>query len=224
MSSIFLPAARALQAQYWRSISKMSTFNTLNVTVPKPFVYHVELNRPQQLNAQTVEMWLELKNCFNELSSDSNCRVILLSGSGRMFTAGLDFKGAMELSVEVGEEEDFARKAKLLRSMIDKGQEAFTSLEICSKPVLAAVHSACIGAGVSLLTAADIRYCTKDAWFQVKEVLLGMACDVGAVQRLPKVVGAEGMVREICYTGRKVYADEAEKIGLVTKVFNDKDR
>ncbi|KAK5640197.1 hypothetical protein RI129_011008 [Pyrocoelia pectoralis] len=226
MSLLLRSLSRAFLAQRGTNFSKMSrnlSFNTLNVTVPKPFIYHVELNRPQKLNAQTVEMWVELKHCFDELNLDPNCRVILLSGSGKMFTAGLDFKAAMEHSVEINEEEDVARKAKLLRQAIAKGQDAFTSFESCNKPVLAAVHSACIGAGVSLITAADVRYCTKDAWFQVKEVLLGMACDVGALQRLSKVVGADGIVREICYTGRKIEAVEAEKIGLISKVFNDKE-
>ncbi|KAK4873248.1 hypothetical protein RN001_015277 [Aquatica leii] len=203
--------------------SKAYTFNTLSVSVPKTFVYHVELNRPKQLNAQTEEMWTELKNCFEAINVDPDCRVVVISGNGKMFTAGLDFKVALENSQELSEIEDVARKAKFLRATIDKGQTAFTSMEMCNKPVLAAVHNACIGAGVSLITAADVRYCTKDAWFQVKEVLLGITCDVGALQRLPKVVGFNGLVREICYTARKFTAEEASKIGLVTSVFEDKE-
>lgn len=86
------------------------------------------------------------------------------------------------------------------------------------KPVIASIHSACIGAGVSLITAADIRYCTEDAWFTVKEIDLGLAADVGALQRLPKVIGNQSIVRELCFTGRKVDSKEAEKIGLVSRV------
>ncbi|KAF5296055.1 hypothetical protein FQA39_LY12677 [Lamprigera yunnana] len=198
-------------------------FNTLAVSVPKSFVYHVELNRPEALNAQTREMWMELKQCFNELSVEPDCRVIIISAAGRMFTAGLDFKSSLEWSQKVSEVDDIARKAKLLKELIVTGQDGFTAFENCSKPVLSAVHNACIGAGVSLISATDIRYCTKDAWFQVKEIILGMACDVGALQRLPKVCGGDGLVREICYTGRKFNAEEAVKMGFVTRMYDDKE-
>lgn len=86
------------------------------------------------------------------------------------------------------------------------------------KPVIVAIHSACIGAGASLITAADIRYCTNDAWFTVKEIDLGLAADVGALQRLGKVVGNQSLVRELCFTGRKFDSKEALAIGLVSRV------
>lgn len=86
------------------------------------------------------------------------------------------------------------------------------------KPVIAAIHSACIGAAVSLITAADIRYCTKDAWFTVKEIDLGLAADVGALQRLPKIIGNQSLVRELCFTGRNVDSTEALSCGLVGRV------
>ncbi|PSN51277.1 Delta(3,5)-Delta(2,4)-dienoyl-CoA isomerase [Blattella germanica] len=93
----------------------------------------------------------------------------------------------------------------------------------CSKPVISAVHSACIGAGVDLITSADIRFCTKDAWFSVKEVDIGMAADVGTLQRLPRVIGNQSLVRELAYTGRQMMAPEAKECGLVSKVYEDKD-
>lgn len=93
-----------------------------------------------------------------------------------------------------------------------------TALELCSRPVIAAVHSACIGAGVSLITAADIRYCTEDAYFTVKEIDLGLAADVGALQRLPKVVGNHSWARELCLTGRNFDSKEALTFGLVSRV------
>lgn len=99
-------------------------------------------------------------------------------------------------------------------------QEAITSLELCLKPIIVGVHSACIGAGVDLITAADIRYCTDDAWFQVKEVDIGMAADVGTLQRLPKVIGNQSLVRELCFTGRKFDSKEATTAGLVSQVNN----
>lgn len=86
------------------------------------------------------------------------------------------------------------------------------------KPVIVGIHSACIGAGIDLVTAADIRYCSDDAWFQVKEIQIGMAADVGTLQRLPKIIGNQGLVREWCFTGRKIDSKEALASGLVSKV------
>lgn len=99
-------------------------------------------------------------------------------------------------------------------------QDSISSLEHCKKPVIAAVHSACIGAGINLITAADIRYCSDDAFFQVAEVNIGMAADVGALQHLPKIVGNQSWVREICLTGRRVDSKEALLYGLVNRVIH----
>lgn len=112
----------------------------------------------------------EVDKCFQELNSNPDCRVIVLSGAGKIFCAGIDFQALMELAPALAEQEDVARKSKILEGSIKSFQNAITSLEVCRKPVLAAIHAACIGAGVDLITAADMRYCTLDAWFQVKEV------------------------------------------------------
>jgi delta(3,5)-delta(2,4)-dienoyl-CoA isomerase len=136
-----------------------------------------------------------------------------------MFTAGLDCKYKLILPffipwwwfvILVSEtqlkslgEGDPARAAYKNRAHIQNFQNAFTAIEECTKPVIAAVHSACFGAGVDLITACDIRYCTKDAFFCVKEIDVGLAADVGSLQRLPKVIGNHSLVRELCYTGRK---------------------
>jgi delta(3,5)-delta(2,4)-dienoyl-CoA isomerase len=208
------------------SVAKMSAqsgYDTLSVTVPKQFVYHVELNRPEKLNAMNRTMWLEIGTCFEQLDSDENCRVIVLSGAGKLFTAGLDFQDMMKLAPELAEQEDVARKAKILMKSINAYQKSLSWLELCKKPVLAAIHSACVGGGVDLVTVADMRYCTKDAWFQVKEVDIGMAADVGTLQRLPKVIGSDSLARELCYTARKMPAAEALSSGLVSRVFEDKD-
>jgi len=110
-----------------------------------------------------------------------------------------------------------------LHKVVTAYQSSFTSLEKCNKPVIAAVHNACIGGGVDLITAADIRYCTSDAWFQIKEVDLGLAADVGTLQRMPKVVGNVGLVREMAFSARKMPSDEALSCGLVSRVFQDKE-
>lgn len=114
--------------------------------------------------------------------------------------------------------EEVGRRGHWLEKTIKNSQEAITALELCLKPVIVGIHSACVGAGVDLITAADIRYCTEDAWFQLKEVELGMAADVGSLQRLPKVIGNQSLVRELCYTGRKFGSKEAFECGLVNRV------
>ncbi|CAH1107148.1 unnamed protein product [Psylliodes chrysocephalus] len=164
--------------------------------------------------------WLrEIKQCFDEINEDENCRAVIISGEGKMFTAGIDLSDFIVTAQKVAEKDDVARKAKVFHKIIETYQSSMTSLELCKKPILAAIHSACIGGGVDLITAADIRYCTKDAWFQVKEVEVGLAADVGTLQRLPKVIGSDSLARELCYTARKMNADEALTCGLVSRVF-----
>ncbi|GJQ77790.1 hypothetical protein Trydic_g16051 [Trypoxylus dichotomus] len=207
------------------STAKMSSghFETLQVSIPKPFVYHVELHRPKKRNAINEQMWKDIDNCFKGLNDNQECRVIILSGAGKIFSGGIDLTSMMNLAPKMAELNDLARKARLLHPIITLYQQAISSLEKCCKPVLTAVHSACIGAGVDTITAADIRYCTKDAYFQVKETLIGMAADVGTLQRLPKIIGSQSLVRELCFTGRELPADEALNCGLVSKVFDDKE-
>ncbi|XP_030036336.2 delta(3,5)-Delta(2,4)-dienoyl-CoA isomerase, mitochondrial isoform X2 [Manduca sexta] len=201
--------------------SEVPQYETLAVSVPKKHVFHVELNRPKKLNTLNRAMWRELNECFSTLSNNSECRVIVLSGQGKHFTGGIELQSLVELASEADDLPDVARRARFHYGFIKFAQDGITSLEKCVKPVLSVVHNACIGAGVDLITAADIRYCTEDAWFQVKEVEVGLAADVGTLQRLPKVVGNTSIARELCFTGRKFDAKEAKEIGLVSKVFPD---
>ncbi|XP_045540727.1 delta(3,5)-Delta(2,4)-dienoyl-CoA isomerase, mitochondrial [Papilio machaon] len=203
--------------------SNTPQYETLAVSVPKKYVYHVELNRPNKFNTFTPTMWKELITCFSALSDNPECRVVILSGQGKHFTGGIDLNGFVENASKAHELSDVARKARYLYKMIEHYQDGITALENCVKPVLAVVHSACVGAGVDLITAADVRYCTEEAWFQVKEVDVGLAADVGTLQRLPKVIGNTSIARELCYTARKLPAKEALDIGLVSKVFPDRD-
>ncbi|XP_004529483.1 delta(3,5)-Delta(2,4)-dienoyl-CoA isomerase, peroxisomal [Ceratitis capitata] len=199
------------------------SFHTLNVTTPKQFVYHVELNRPKKLNTFNKDMWIEVKQCFEHLSTNPECRVIVLSAAGKHFSGGLDLTDAMKLGQDLGAQDDVARKGAFLEHTIKLYQDSMSSLEVCAKPVIAAMHSGCIGAGVNLITAADIRYCSEDAFFSVKEVDIGMAADVGVLQRLPKIVGNVSLARELCYTARRFGAAEAHNLGLVSKVFPTKE-
>jgi len=208
------------------AISKMSTLSnlqTVKVSSPKTHIYHVELNRPDKVNALNLKMWEEIQTAFDDLSVNPDCRVIVLSGAGKLFTGGIDFQAFMGLGQKMAEEEDVARKAKIILKSLSSFQQNLSSIELCQKPVIAAVHNGCIGAGVDMITSTCVRYCTKDAYFQVKEILLGMAADVGTLQRLPKIIGNQSLVRELCYTGRAMKADEALSAGLVSRVFADKD-
>lgn len=166
--------------------------------------------------------WSEMVTCFNEIAEDPDCRVVVVSGAGKMFTAGIDL---MDMASDVlqPQGDDTARISWNLRKTISKYQETFSVIEKCPKPVVVAVHGACIGGGVDLITACDIRLCTQDAWFQVKEVDIGLAADVGTLQRLPKVIGSRSLVNELALTARKMYADEAHSSGLVSRVFVDKE-
>ncbi|XP_064293491.1 delta(3,5)-Delta(2,4)-dienoyl-CoA isomerase, mitochondrial [Phalacrocorax carbo] len=197
------------------------SFETLRVTQERDRVLHVELHRPEKRNAMNVAFWREMVECFQDIARDSSCHAVVVSGAGKIFTAGIDLveMGSVFMGVEG---EDVARKAWNLRQKLREYQETFSVLEKCPKPVIVAVHGACIGAGVDLISACDIRYCTQDAWFQVKEVDIGLAADVGTLQRLPKIVGSQSLVNELAFTARKMMAPEAQSCGLVSRVFPDK--
>ncbi|XP_014236389.1 delta(3,5)-Delta(2,4)-dienoyl-CoA isomerase, mitochondrial [Trichogramma pretiosum] len=199
----------------------LKNYNSLAVTEPSSSVFHVQLNRPEKLNALSNSMWLEIGECFNELSNNPDCRVVVLSGAGKIFCAGIDLMDAMGLFQKLADVEDVARKCKILEKTIKQYQDSFTAIDNCSKPVIAAVHGACIGGGINMICSADIRFCSSDAWFQIKEVELGMTADVGALQRLPKIIGSESLVKELTYTARKMLATEALQYGFVSQVMND---
>ncbi|XP_046825768.1 delta(3,5)-Delta(2,4)-dienoyl-CoA isomerase, mitochondrial isoform X1 [Vespa crabro] len=198
-------------------------YETLSVSMPKPFVCMVQLNRPEKRNAMNGKMWEEIKQCFDDLSIDPECRVIILSAIGKMFCVGLDLQDNINIYQKLSEHEDVARKCKFLEFTIKKYQDSISSIEKCAKPVIASVHSACIGSGVDMICAADIRYCSSDAWFQIKEVDIGMAADVGTLQRFPKIIGSDSLVRELVYTARKFSASEALQCGFVSSVFDSQE-
>ncbi|KAI9474805.1 ClpP/crotonase-like domain-containing protein [Zychaea mexicana] len=197
-------------------------YETVKVQVFLDGVAHVELNRPNHLNTFNETLASDVGKCFADISSDSDVRAVVLSGTGRMFTAGLDLTDNVLLK-DHGDM-DVARQAFALQEHIQWFQGAMTSLEKCSKPVIVAMHNGVFGAGIDLSTAGDIRYATKDSFFCVKEVDVGLAADVGTLQRLPKVIGNASLVRELCYTCRNMYADEAYRCGFISKVFDTKEQ
>ncbi len=192
------------------------TFQSLAVTLDAG-IAHIRLNRPDKANAMNRAMWKEIRQAFTWVDATPEARVAILSGEGAHFTAGIDLSLLASVGSEVQDPCEGRMREKLRRLILDL-QDTLTSLERCRKPVLAAIHGACIGGGVDLVCCADVRYCSTDAVFQVKEIELGMTADVGTLQRLPRLV-APGMARELAYTGRKVGSAEAHAMGFVTRVF-----
>lgn len=184
-------------------------------------IAHVAFNRPEKANALHMEAWDEMKVIFGELSESEEVRVVVLSGEGKHFCAGIDLELLMSISnlqkVECG-----GRRSEKLRKLVLHLQATVTAIEQCAKPVLAAVHNGCIGGGVDIVAACDMRYCTEDAYFTIKEIDMGMVADLGTLQRLPKLI-APGLVAEMAYTGRKVPGVEAERIGLANRCFADRE-
>ncbi|MBL0141983.1 MAG: crotonase/enoyl-CoA hydratase family protein [Betaproteobacteria bacterium] len=177
----------------------------------------VTLNRPDKANAMEEAMWHELREAMRWADATPGVRVVIVKGAGKHFTAGIDLAMLAGIGAHIRDEDEARGREKLRRLILDL-QDTITSIERCRKPVIAAVHGACIGGGIDLITACDMRYCSADARFSVKEIDVGMAADVGTLQRLPRLVG-EGMARELVYTGRTFEADEAREIGLVNRVF-----
>jgi enoyl-CoA hydratase len=181
-------------------------------------VAEVELARPEKSNAMNRAMWHELRATFQYLDKLPAARVVMLTGAGKNFTAGIDLEMLMTIGAVGKSDVCPGRVREQLRLQVLDLQDVISSLDYCRKPVLAAIHGACVGGGVDLVTAADMRYCTADARFVVKEIDLGLVADVGTLQRLPKIIG-DGMAREMAYTGRPVDGAEAKEIGLVNRVF-----
>ncbi len=193
------------------------TFTTLAVRV-EDHIARVELDRPDKANALDEAMWRELRAAMAWADATPEVRVVVLSGRGKHFCSGIDLAMLMGVQQAI-KDECQGRTNERLRAVILDLQDCLTSLERCRKPVLAAIHGACVGGGLDLVAAADLRYCSAEAHFSIKEIEIGMVADVGTLQRLPKLV-PPGLVREWAYTGRKVLAEEARSCGLVNRVYD----
>lgn len=191
------------------------TYSCFNLEIENK-VAHVKMCRPDKFNSMNKAFWSELPHLIDAISNDASARVIVLSGEGKHFCAGMDLanftQGGNAPKAHLG-----MKKEAGYRVTLDL-QYTITCLEKARIPVIAAIQGACVGGGVDLATAADIRYCTKDAFFCIQEINIGMAADVGTLQRIPRLI-PEGIVRELAYTGRRFLSDEALKHGMVNKVF-----
>ena len=195
----------------------MASYSTITVSNPKNGIVQVMLNRPKKANAMNKQFWTEIKHCFTSLSTNGDCRVILLKSApeSKVFSAGLDLNDGLPIS---SPSRDSARIAFEYHKIIKDLQESFNAIEQCPQPVIACVNGGCIGAGVDMICACDIRLCTDRAWFSIKEVDIGLAADVGTLQRMPGIIGNDSILRELVYTGRRFTAKEALNIGFVSRI------
>ena len=198
----------------------MPSFETLTVTLDR-HIATVCLNRPEKANAMNAAMWQDIRRAFEWIDATPEVRVAVLQGEGKLFCAGIDLQMLMSLPAQIADDCEGRMREKLRRLILDL-QDALTSLERCRKPVLAAIAGGCIGGGVDLITCADMRYASSDAFFTIKEIDIGMVADVGTLQRLPKLIG-QGITRELAYTGRRFDAAEAQGMGLVNRVFDSRE-
>ena len=190
-------------------------------------IAHVRLNRPEKRNSMNPAFWRELPAIVADVDGNAKARAIVVSSTGPHFSAGMDLAAFGGGGGDQATDADAVRAARIRRgaSFYDGAahlQRSFSCLEECRIPVLAAVQGGCIGGGVDMVSACDMRYATADAYFTIFEINIGMTADVGTFPRLCKLV-PEGVVRELAYTGRRMSAEEAREVGLVNRVFADQD-
>ena len=182
------------------------------------------LSRPDELNTMSRDFWVELGEVLEEINKNSEVRVVVMSSTGKHFCAGMDlsaFSNGVD-NIPDGKKPDHARIGEAVYRVAKELQGYISSLEKIRVPVIAAIQGGCIGGAVDLVTACDIRLASKDAFFCIQEINIGMAADVGTLQRLPKII-PDSKMREMAYTGRRMYADEAKETGLVSDTYESQE-
>lgn len=182
-------------------------------------IAHLVLNRPQALNTMQPVLWRELTEVLQTLQRTASARVLVISSTGKHFTAGMAldvFGGSADSGIAL--DDNSAGGRANIAPQLDDMQRAFNLIEQLRMPVIAAIQGGCIGGGVDMVSACDIRLATADAFFCIQEINIGMAADLGTLQRLPKLI-PEGIVHELAYTGRRLAAQRALAVGLVNDVF-----
>ena len=195
----------------------LPTFTTVTCSL-SDHVAQITLNRPDKANAMNAAMWREIREAMRWVDSTAEARVAIIDGAGANFCSGIDLGMMMSMGKQIDDPCE-ARMRENLRYVILDLQDTLTSIERCRKPVLVAIHGACVGGAIDLVSCCDTRYASYDAVFSIKEVDIGMTADVGTLQRLPKII-SPAVVRELAYTGRRLTAAKAKEIGLVNEVFD----
>ena len=196
------------------------TYKTLTVAVDG-HVARITLDRPDKLNAMNADFWNELPAAVRALDASGDIRAIVIDANGKHFTAGLDL-GMFGTPPDPADVTARVQKAARFRHNTALMQQTFSALEDCRVPVIAALHGGCIGGGVDLISACDLRYASRDAYLTVYEINVGLTADVGTFPRLCKLL-PEGIVRELAYTGRRMGAEEGERRGLFNEVLDSKE-
>ncbi len=181
------------------------------------------LDNAEGRNALAESFWVELPEAMAEVGEDPSTRALVLAARGRDFSVGLDLGFLSTLMSEAGGESSGvspAARASSLRAEVRRLQAAVSSLERCPKPVIAAVHGYCIGGGVDLVAACDIRLAAADTIFSVRETRMAMVADLGSLQRLPGIIG-RGATRELALTGDDFGAERALALGFANGVYAD---
>ena len=190
------------------------SYQNLEVTI-EDHVATVTLARTESMNALSLSFTAEIATAFRELGANDEVRVIVLASKAKAFCAGLDLKEFAAIGMK-GTAKSSLEFPEKLRALF----ESCDGIEACPKPVIAAVNGMCIGGGLDIISACDIRLCTQDATFSLREAAIGLVADMGVLQRLPHVIG-QGFTREMAFTARFYKAEEAEKMGLVNAVYPD---
>lgn len=196
------------------------TYECFDVSVTDK-IAHIRLNRPEKRNAMSPSFWRDLPEIVRDIDENAKARCIVLSSTGPVFSAGIDV--AM-FGTEMAHTQDKNDPAygMAFYSSVKRLQDSFSALERCRIPVIAAIQGGCIGGGVDLVTACDIRLMSQDAYVTIYEINVGMTADVGTFPRILNHL-PEGIVRELAYTGRRMDSEEAFRLGLVNAVHPDAD-
>ena len=188
-------------------------------------IANLVFSRPDELNTMSRDFWVELGDVLDEINRNSDIRVVVMSSTGKHFCAGMDlnaFSNGVD-NIPDNKKPDNARVGEAIYRVAKELQEYISTLEKIRVPVIAAIQGGCIGGAVDLVTACDIRLASNDAFFCIQEVNIGMAADVGTLQRLPRII-PDSKMRELAYTGRRMYADEAKETGLVSDTYDSQDK
>ena len=201
----------------------MNKYSCFDLKV-KDHICDLVLNRPNELNTMTRDFWVELGDSLEEINRNSDIRVVVLSSTGKHFCAGMDlsaFSNGVD-DIPNDKKPDHARVGEVLYRTAKELQGYISKLEEIRVPVIAAVHGGVIGGALDLITACDMRFASNDAFFCIQEINIGMAADVGTLQRLPKII-PDSKMREMAYTGRRMLAEEAKDSGLVGEIYKTHD-
>lgn len=188
-----------------------------------PPVAWVYLNRPDKKNAMNLPAFRESVPIFADLDADPEIRVVIISGKGACFSAGIDLVSMAGSVPEILEAQQRGGVKWKLLPKIKEMQDAMSCIEWCRKPVIAAVHGHCIGAGLDMVSACDIRLCSADAVFSLREAAVGFVADLGSLQRVPLIVG-QGIAREMAYRAHTIDAARAREISLVNDVYDTREQ